>query len=315
MTATNNIYSYSKYENGEANFTDTRTGEVLKAVNVNVPEGTITRTPAEQEAIKLYYDKKKSEEEKWKHNAIIKKELGNFYFIPLHESFSDISPQSAARLIFLATFGNYKGDLINSRGVCIKYSDLSGLLKLSKSEVSMFAKEVCQKRYLVINEKREIKLNTDVFFKGTLKNKAKSKEDFYQRFYIKHIQRLYYKTTPSKHKNLGYIYKLLPFINIQNNIICDNPFEEDIDKVHMMTLKEFCEMIDYDYSNVNRLLRVYKDILFDVKYGSEVHKERFVSFVFDGLDKSKAKIIINPHIIYGGSDYNSVYKLGSFCKV
>ena len=103
---------------------------------------------------------------------------------------------------------------------------------------------------------------------------------------------------------------MLPFINIEYNMLCKNPLEENLDDVEVLTVKEFCEIIGYDYSQISRLANIYKQITFDVKG----RQERFCSFVTDGLDLANGQIFVNPRILYSGTDYVKVQVLGKFCQ-
>ena len=71
-------------------------------------------------------------------------------------------------------------------------------------------------------------------------------------------------TPQSKHTNLGYIFKLIPYVNCEYNIICHNPLEKDLDLIEPMTVGEFCEAIGYDKTNASRLIKIYNEIIFEV---------------------------------------------------
>ncbi|MGN0394923.1 MAG: hypothetical protein ACI4EF_06135 [Coprococcus sp.] len=110
-------------------------------------------------------------------------------------------------------------------------------------------------------------------------------------------------------ESLGYIFKMLPYINLEYNVLCKNPLEQNLENIEFMSLAEFCHAIDYDISQLSRLLKIYKSLTFEVK----TKQERFCAFVYDGLDRGSARIFINPHILYNGSSYSQVKVLGKFC--
>lgn len=291
-------------ESGSGYYIDDKTGEVVyKAVSVTTPVGSVIRTPAELNAIREFYNKKE-------YRKNIQNEMGAFFFIPTKEDFSDISPASATRLIFLATFCKYDtGELINKNGKRLFAEDLPKLLRLGKNTSYAFLNEVSPK--YIKTAKDGLRLNTKFFIRGKIAPAGKYEP--MQTFYINGIRSLYYRTDSRRHKSLGYIYRLLPYINIENNILCRNPFERDINFVESMTFGELCDIIGYEKSNALRLLKIYENLTFIVSNNGMEREEAFLAVVSTGANILKGKMFVNPHIIYGGSDFHSVYKLSSFC--
>lgn len=189
----------------------------------------------------------------------------------------------------------------------MKRKDLCEVLHLSKSTVWRFLQEVCP-AYIYEQDSGLIFSNSIIFKRG----KIKPTQEYirYQKFYINGIRRLYEATERSNHRQLGYLFKLLPFINIEYNLLCYNPLETDIEKLELISIADFCNMIGYDIAHLNKLLFIYRNILFDV--GGR--RERFCAITYDGVNRNNAKICINPHILYSGSDYNKVEILGAFYK-
>lgn len=85
---------------------------------------------------------------------------------------------------------------------------------------------------------------------------------------------------------------------------------KDLDKIQFLSLAEFCNIIGYNISQLNRLLNIYKNITFDVKGKQKI----FCAFAYSGLDRKTSRIFVNPHILYNGTNYNKVKVLGAFCK-
>ncbi len=302
-----NIGNYEYFiEDGALKAVNRSTGEVVDAVEQRVPTGSIIITPESREAYQRYKQLKAKNEYKKSANN----ELGAFYFLSYSEQFSDISPQSAARLIFLNTFSDYETNTLfisNRNGKTpITRKDLSDILGISKALVSNFWHEVSPK-YISESAEGLLTTNTGIFHRCKL---PKGKYMNLQKLYINGIRKLYRETDASKHKHLGYILQMLPYINIEFNILCKNPFEENLDNIQPLTISEFCDIIGYDSSHLNRLKKIYYDLRFEVKN----KRERFCSFVYDGIHSDDVRIFVNPRILYNGSDYRKVEVLGVFCK-
>jgi hypothetical protein len=283
------------------------TGEVLDAALYPLPLGSKCYTPEDQKA----YKERKEQEHAKRLQRAANSPLGHFYFVPTVEQFKGISPASVVRLIYLNTFIKYDDHnrLMLSERTQMKREDLADVLKLSKPTICRFLKEVSP---LYLNEKGDglVFSNKNIFLRGSGRIHKRNDYNTYVKVYIKGVRELYQSTEAKNHKHLGYLFKLLPLISVEYNLLCRNPFEVELDKVECITLSEFCDLIGFGVSHLNRLLYVYNTVRFEV----DGRRERFCGITHDGLNRSNAKIYINPHILYSGSDYKRVEILGAFCK-
>lgn len=280
------------------------TGEITEAVLCYSPVGTIFYTPESQE---LYKERKEQEQKKHLRRET-NKPLGDFYFIPTSEQFTNIAPETVTRLIYLNSFVGYDDNkLMLTQRTPMKHRDLAEILNVSKSTITRFWKEVSP-AYITESDSGLIFSNNIIFKRGSIKNAKEYLQ--YQKIYINGVRKLYEATERNNHRQLGYLFKLLPFINLEYNMLCYNPLETDIEKIELVSIADFCKMIGYDIAHLNKLMSIYRSIQFDV--GGRY--ERFCAITYDGINKNNAKIFVNPHILYCGSDYNKVEILGAFCK-
>lgn len=278
---------------------DLNTGEVKELHNIEVEDGSIIKiiTPEQQEIIK-------SKEQQKIYRADLYNELGDFYFLMNENKLGNLSPANTARLIYLCTYLNYDNEFMLNHKQKIKKSDIQNLLKISKRAFYNFWNEI--NPTYIIDDGNRLRLSTREINKG----KTTSKKTSYRKLWIKQVRELYKATPISKHKHLGYVFQLLPFINIEYNIVCQNPRERILDKIQPLTIKDFCWIIEYNPNQSTRLIETYKNIAFDFKG----KKEYFVSFVINTSSLDEAKIFINPHIMYSGNNYKNVEVLGVFAK-
>ncbi len=113
------------------------------------------------------------------------------------------------------------------------------------------------------------------------------------------VRELYKITPTASHKVLGILFRVIPFLNIEYNLVCHNPAENIIDDVMPMTLAELAKRLGYSAESAGRLKKELQSI--KTSDGKQV-----VSFDNFGEDKRKYKIIVNPKVIYGGSNYQKV---------
>lgn len=232
-----------------------------------------------------------------------RKEGMQYYFVRSDSRFEGVSPAMVTRLIYLSTYARYDNAVMRTRKTHMERKNLPAVLGLSARHTANFWKEVSPK-YVYEDENGFLYLNEAFFKRGKLQRKGFIQ---YQQFYDKGVRALYSAANGMYHKQLGYLFKLLPFINIEYNLVCWNPFETDINKIELLSISEFCEQIGYDISHIDRLLKVYNKVRFPV----DGRMERFCTMIYNGLDTYHTKICINPNIFYDGtnSGYIEVSKL------
>lgn len=138
----------------------------------------------------------------------------------------------------------------------------------------------------------------------------KRQHDIWIKFYINAVRALYRASEKSNIKHIGYVFGLLPFVNIQHNVLCWNVLERDIDLLEPLTIGDVCDLIDYDRKNLYRLLKTFKKIRFEIG-GQEVP---FVRFVNNGVDIADSLVVVNPDVLYSGTNADAVRNLGLLCR-
>lgn len=145
----------------------------------------------------------------------------------------------------------------------------------------------------------------------SFRGKQKNIDQRLTKIFIQKLQNLYRRTKVTQHKHLGHVFKMLSCINIQYNVVCENPYETDWSEVRPVTLKQFCRMIHYDESQAARLKDIYGEITFEVN-GKQQY---FCAFVTTGREANNPYVIVNPRIFYAGTHPYQVDFLGMFFKV
>lgn len=274
------------------------TGEALSWDYMPVVYGSIVYTPEQQEA----YEKRKKRKDRKDRLA----RLGKFFFLDTQNGFKSIKPATAARVVYLGTFLKYEtNDLYRTRNAQMKKEDLPKILGVSETTAFRFLKEVSP-QYVQVDDDGCLHLNDRTFWLGEMDERHTA--IFYRKVYVDKVRELYKGTPTTKHKELGYIFSLLPYINMEYNVLCRNIFEKDISEIEPLTLREFCQEIGHSFDSVQRLLNTYANIKVLVN-GLE---EPFCAFVYDGANIGDAQIYVNPHVLYNGSDPEQVELLETF---
>ena len=259
--------------------------------------------------------RRKSQIEYCKATLTSRNDNGNFVWLLFtygENLFPNISAANLTRLIYAATFCNQDGSIMSK-------SDLRKKMKLNRTRWSEFWNEMIandvlyeQNDIVYVNNKFIItgktKLNSSIniiglgpagLFCGYVINGKINTDYNYTRLFCEYIQSLYEGCgSANEHKQLSYIFKIIPFINRRTNVACMNPMEQDSSKIQTMKLGDFCDAIGYDKTHAKRLA---KDLL-----NIRINGELAIGFFVTNMDEKTWRIVVNPKIYFGGK-YDSLF--------
>ena len=282
------------------------TGEAVRETLQYVEDGARIIPPKQ---LKGLQQKTEMEDEKKLRRAALSPLGRDYFFVDRLHDFRNMKNQTLARLVYLATYlpgGSLLGSnrLHITRQRPLTKDDLTNELGLkSRHARDEFLKDAAD--YLTVCTDGTLLLNRDVFKRGHL---SKEYQEL-QRAYFEGIRKLYRATPTNKHRLLGLVFKLIPFVNIEFNIVCENPDETELDAVRPLSIKQICEIVGYDFSEIYRL----KDELFQIRFPVGGHLELFCALVQWGAKAEQTRMFVNPHVFYCGSNYECVELLGRFC--
>lgn len=220
-----------------------------------------------------------------------------YIFDTAKEIFPQLKNADITRLIYLATYTGY-GGFLEKQGKPIQIQQLGQIMKLSDKAVREFVRTL--KMSKIIDEKNgKIYIDKQIFLRGSLNKTALEYRDkAIIRIYINAIRNLYESSDARGHKRLCYLYKLIPYVNQQFNVVCLNPQETSYEAIELVSLGEFAKMLGYDESNVSKLCKE----LFEIKFLKNGVKHRAISYLLlDSLSKNRYRIVVNPFLYYAGS--------------
>ena len=269
-------------------------------------------TEKQQKRNKAYAERKQQGMESLKKQLEQKEQLAQwrndkrkFYFASLEHDFSDIGPDTAARLFYIGIYLTYSGELQKHKKA-IKKDDLCDILGLSGTSVWRFMNEV-KGKYLFEDNRGRLTIPDRIFYRGKIQTGTE-----YQQVYFDSVKTLYESLPPKRKRYLGYACQLLQYVNIEYNILCHNIYETELDNIKPLTVDELCGEIGYGREDRDKLVRLYNN---NLTFEINGRQERLVSFVTNGLDLRAARIFINPHVIYHGHIPSEVESLGKFCEI
>lgn len=295
---------YKRIENsdGKTDYVDIRTGELF------IDDGEAYRITSEKtiEQRRKHFEKNNQINSNYKNQ---KKFLWLVY--KEHEGIIErMKPAAVSRIIYLSTFIDYEGKLINNNGKLMTKQDIMKQMNLKKQSFFDFFKEITENK-VVIDKNNYYEINKEYFYKGTINPLNLKDGSIVTRIYISAVRELYLKASTSSHKHMGYIFKLIPYINREYNVVCSNPFETDVKKIKPLTLNEVCDILHYDKNNAKRLIAEFSSSKFQIK-DSDKFKGLLMYISTCGVFDGNTYMVVNPQIYYGGKNIENIAILGIF---
>lgn len=268
---------------------DARTGIIIDAIYEN-DELKIKRAQDVESEKAIEHRKRR---EVWdEFETIVHKECGSFYFNFLENGLYNVQIKESikARFLYLYTYTMYsnKGSyLAHDNNRLMTKKDIEKKLRLSDREFRETLKTLLDTG-LLIQQGDYYLANTYLAKRGELT--PRQKEMSYTRMFDEGIRSLYENCVARQHKQLYYLFRILPYVNIKFNVICANPSEELAEHIIPLKLNQICEIIGYNIQNANRLKKeLYQLKVFD----------QYAMLGVEGANGMWYKI--NPRIIYGGT--------------
>lgn len=267
-----------------------KTGELTE-----YPTVVITETEYKDRKRKEYFKKKLKNKEYAKYGPFL-----FLVFSRVEELFPDLNNKAISMLIMLSSFLDYDNVLRKANNELMYRKDLAKILDTSESTVVRFVRSLKAENILIINKDSTMQINSKRIYRGHLKGNINNANYYTTRIYINSCRELYYSCNKSDRAKLSYIYRLLPWINLEHNILCWNPNETNIDNLSLMSLGDYAEEIGFGRENSTKLSKE----LFSFKlYGKPV-----ILLVYSG-DIKRASVLVNPSLLYSGHDVGYMRKL------
>lgn len=307
------FYNYSSYEDedGNVNFVDNETFEIIDSYTVTVPVGTRFQTPYTQELIR----KKREQEKRRALYKLVGSELGYYFWLSINAQFSELPLASLTRLMFLCTYATYSIDgkcaLMKSERTPLKKNDLQELLSVSRATFFRFWEDVSPK-YLIEEKNNNITLvASDIIRTGSLPRiKSTDTRQVYFKVFKQPFRSLY-KLNHGLHKRLGYIFKLIPYINREYNILCWNTEELDVDELHPLSRDDLSRILELNINRLDDIMLCLCNASFKrTNGGSKPSIDNYIICYKDTYNKNLLYYQVNPYILYRGHDIRHAITFG-----
>jgi hypothetical protein len=200
--------------------------------------------------------------------------FGNMLNIP--EVIAKKDDKHCGHLLYLQTYIDYEGTLVNAtlEKKPMSKHDIQAVLGLQKTAFYDFYNAMIE-HAIIFEEGRVYRINPDYHFRGTTDNSYVIKS------FTTKVRELYTGRNANK---LGFIYKLLPYVHLETNTICANPYEKSVENIHQLSKSQIAVLTGVSEKTVFSYLR-------SMKLGDE--------FVFAEIRRGNERYYkLNPFIFY-----------------
>ena len=257
---------------------DLETGELLPATSrvIALEDGDVVRRKKQIQHATINYQAKNNN--------------GNFVWLLFNygkDLFPNVSAANITRLMYAATFCHDDGSIMSK-------ATLRDQMKLNRARWSEFWNEMTENDILYEKDGL-VYINSQYATKGSITTNKN-----YTRLFCEYVQQLYESCdSAGDHKQLSYIFKIIPFINRRTNTVCMNPMEQDERNIQPMRLGDFCEAVGYDKNNARRLASELLKI--------RINGELAVGFFVSSMDEKTWLLVANPKLYFGGK-YDPIFQ-------
>lgn len=281
----------SKYEIIEYKVVDKETGEIIENDKIDediratlVEIGGYVRNPRQIEFLK------KQQKRREDTTPFIWANYG--YNQPFYPNMQDAN---ITRMILFSTFCNDKGYVMTNQ-------DIRPMLKINANQLKSFRDDLYA--YDILSAKNDkLYINQNAFSIG----ERIEDNNAFIRVFLDSNRKLYESCKITEHKKLSYIYKMIPYVNRQTNILSCNQKEQELERIEYMPVKEFCNIVGYNTTHISRFRTGLSKF--------RIYDELAVGF-FDNISELNPKgkyVVVNPKLFYGGDRSIQTYK--TICKL
>ncbi len=287
---------------GRVAMTNIDTGEVFGLWN---GEQAITiRSVEEYEKAKARAKVKQSRRDQFSTISKSYWDYGKFFwslYDTTKELFGQLKPATLTRLMVLGTYMNYDNELVEDDGMAMTQNGIKNALGIGERMTRYILDELQTFDILMENDGVYI-LNNAFFTRGRISeddlNALFDDGKSVKRVYADGVRALYHAATQASIKKLCPIFRIMPYVNKEYNIVCFNPLEKHKTAIRPMSVGDVAEIIGTERSHANRVQKALLAPEFQVD-GGTTKAVRYVSGNQLGVENHC--LFINPRIYYGGS--------------
>lgn len=238
--------------------------------------------------------------------------------------FNKLDRANISRLIYLSTFIDYnnrKENLLikrvqNNHIEPMTRADVKQVMKLNDTAFKSFLSDI-KKNNLLYEVDKKFYISPDFFTRGENKKDYEKGSRFenkeYTRVFIDTTRYLYEHCNSRQHKQLSYIFQLVPYINYELNILCSNPEETNFYELDKLNLAQICALLGISTENRQNMNKLKNELL---KFKVKVNEIEYAFLSYARIQNGygiKDYFVVNPQVVWKGRDMDRVKDTINLC--
>ena len=274
-----------------------RQGETFASMETGEKFSNIVQLiTADQQEQREYY-KERIRKQKELYN-MIEKECGNFFFYKYPELIEQLhnDPATAFRFLYVCTCADPDGYIYAwDNKYCDKDIDFTDVFQKPQSTTYKFLQELVDNDLIIKTKDKRYRITPDIY--STHINDTDFQHNSF-RVFRNAIKHMYNNSTPREHGGMGELFRLVPYLNINYNILCHNIEETNIDYVEPLVRSEICEILRPGSDYGRKIIKNFDKYML---------KNQPVFGSFNAIEEEH--YFINPRILYGGNNPDKLHWL------
>jgi hypothetical protein len=200
----------------------------------------------------------------------------------IHEVISALTTAQCGYLLVLQCYAGYgDGRLNGAKDVPMTTASMMDALQLKRKRQTFydFLARCLDNEIIAVDDVGYYYVNQRYHFRGATRNQA------VVRAYTVKVRETYREGNAA---DLGLVYRMLPFVHLATNALCENPTERDPLKIRWFNGKELAEAIGFHEKTLSKRLA-------RLKVGDEYVLARLK------IGKDETRYVFNPNVFYRDS--------------
>lgn len=227
-------------------------------------------------------------------------DYGNFYFFKYDDKlFNQLEGADLVRVLYLASYMGYtkSGNKLFRGTRQMDKESCYAIMGLKDRAFREFWSKCITFNIIEVDAGGYISLSSKHFLRGNVTKKIAATSGEMIRINADTIKHLYLNTEAREHKRLSYLYRLIPFVEEESNIVhTEAEVSSRVEK--LPTRDEFCNMIGYKADTIKKVKELFDGFV----VGNGGIDYRAAVIAVDSAT-NKYRVTVNPLIFYKGDDY------------
>lgn len=209
------------------------------------------------------------------------------------------------RLFLLSTYSTYKGKLVASNTKPLGIQECADIFGVSYGGAAATLSRL-EEANMIKRESGVYWINQKVFCRGKLSTRWAGRigkaEATTVRIYHEQFRWLYNNCERQRAGRLSYVIKLIPYLRHDMNAVCSYPLCPELADAEPQTITRAAKLLGKDSPNYRQFKNAIDEETLILPDGSPA----VAQVQMDGMSEDKRYLVVNPHLIYGGTDFDAV---------